>query len=90
MSRMERRKVDRYKQKLNKEVKKLTPNQLKLIDEITEHKTNEALDLFKQLVTTAIFKSMRGNRISENRANKIIEETDRQLREWLEEEKEVS
>lgn len=87
MSRIDRRAVERNRQKLRKEVKKLTPNQLKLIDEITEHKANETLDVFKELVTNAIYKTMRENHISENRAKKILEETDRQLREWLQEKK---
>lgn len=90
MNRAERRAADRERQKLKKELDKLSPNQLRLVDRIIDGKVNEVLSLYKELVTSAIYKSMRENRVGEERTQRILEETDRQLREWLKEEKKVS
>jgi hypothetical protein len=74
LGRAERRRSERKQNKLKKEVLKLTPNQTILFDELLQQKTDEVLDVYKALVDDAVFQTLRANRISEERANKIMSE----------------
>lgn len=75
MSRTERREKDRRIQKLKKTVGKLTPRQLELIDLLAEQQTDQLLDIFKQTITESTIEAMRENRISIERAERIINRT---------------
>lgn len=75
MSRTERREKDRRIQKLKKTVGKLTPRQLELIDLLAEQQTDELLDIFRQTITESTIEAMRENRISIERAERIINRT---------------
>ena len=77
LSRAEKRRNQREKEKLCKTVNKLTPNQIKLVDALAEHKADKLLDIFKKLITESMTKSMRQNRISLERANKVIEDANK-------------
>lgn len=77
MNRAERRRNKREKEKLSKSIDKLTPNQLKLIDMYSEQKADKLLDSFKQLIIKSMINSMRQNRISLERANKVIEDANK-------------
>jgi hypothetical protein len=77
LNRAERRRNKREKEKLSKSIDKLTPNQLKLIDMYSEQKADKLLDSFKQLIIKSMINSMRQNRISLERANKVIEDANK-------------
>jgi len=79
MNRAENRANIRKNQKFTKEMKKLTPNQLKLIDAMARTRTDKLISVYEELVDKAVFKSMRENHVSENRTNKIMEEAN----EWI-------
>ena len=74
MSRADLRAQIRENQKLAKEINKLTPNQLKLIDKITEFRTNEIIEVYKELVDKSVFETMRANRVGVERANRIMDQ----------------
>ena len=84
MDRAEKRRNQREKQKLCKTVNKLTPNQIKLIDTLAEQKADKLLDIFKRLITESMTKSMRENHISLERANKVIEDANKIMKEEIE------
>lgn len=75
MSRTERREKDRRIQKLKKTVGKLTPRQLELIDLLAEQQTDQLLDIFRKTITESTVEAMRENRISIERAERIINRT---------------
>jgi len=74
VSRADLRAQIRENQKLAKEINKLTPNQLKLIDKITEFRTNEIIEVYKELVDKSVFETMRANRVGVERANRIMDQ----------------
>jgi len=84
LDRAEKRRNQREKQKLCKTVNKLTPNQIKLIDTLAEQKADKLLDIFKRLITESMTKSMRENHISLERANKVIEDANKIMKEEIE------
>ena len=57
-------------------ISKLTPNQYRLLDKITDEKANEQVDNIAKIINECYFKAMRSNGISEIRANKILAETE--------------
>ena len=79
MNRSERRRKERKQgkdlKKLKGAISTLSPSQTKLIDILAQERTDKLLDTFKELVTTSVVKSMRNNHISQERANKIIIES---------------
>ena len=77
MSRAEQRVKVRENKKSAKEINKLTPNQVKLIDSITEFRTNELIEVYKRIVDMAVYNTMRANKISDIRANKIMGEANK-------------
>ena len=72
MSRQERRKIEREKEKLQKRVNKLDKNTLELVDKLAEQRLDTYVKLFKEYLSEATFEAMRENRVGEDRAYKIM------------------
>ncbi len=90
-NRAEGRRIERHQQKLEKELNKLTPNQLKLFNEVIEQRTNETLEIYKKLVDEAVFTALRENRVGEEIANRVMDHANKLIREEIDkQEKKVS
>lgn len=79
MSRTEQRSKDRINQKFTKSINNLTPNQLKLVDALADYKTDELIEVFKSVIDTEMFKAMRSNGVSIERANKIMKQANESI-----------
>lgn len=73
MNRADKRKRDRKVNKLKAKANKFTEAQLEMMELYAKQKTEQILDIFKKIVTESMFDSMRENRISIERASKIID-----------------
>jgi hypothetical protein len=82
-TRAQRRAPVRNSQKQAKVLDKLTDNQLKLVDSITEFRADELNAMYKKLVDIAMFAVMRDNKISVERAKRIVLEVGQKI--WADE-----
>jgi len=73
MNRNKRRETQRVQDKYKKAADKLTPVQLELIDRLAESKANDLVNNIANTITDCFFSAMRENRISEERANHILD-----------------
>ena len=72
MSRQERRKIEREKEKLQKKINHLDGNTTKLVEMLAAKKFDNYIKYFKELLSQAVFQAMRENRVGEDRAYKIM------------------
>lgn len=72
MSRQERRRNERTKEKLQKKINHLDGNTTLLIEQLAAKKFDNYVKLFKELISQATFQAMRENRVGEDRAYKIM------------------
>lgn len=79
MNRQLRRKYDRETKDLQKKIEKMDGKTVKIVDKLSEEKAAEKLDkyikLFSSIIEEALIKSMRENRVSMERAERIIKRT---------------
>jgi len=76
LSRQVKRANDRKIKKNVQAISKLTPDQYRLIDKITDKKANEQVNNIANIINECYFKAMRSNGISEARAKKILAATE--------------
>lgn len=95
MNRQLRRKYDRETKDLQKKIEKMDGKTVKIVDKLSEEKAAEKLEkyieLFSNVIEEALIKSMRENRVSMERAERIIKRTNEiMVNEMREERNELS
>ena len=77
LNRSARRKEKREHEEQIKEVCKLTPAQVRLVEKLANEKAEKMIDIISAITNRCYFNAMRDNKISESRANKIIQESEK-------------
>jgi hypothetical protein len=83
MNRQQKRQQVRQIDKARVELQKLSPEAIRVIEQYARQEAEEKLDLYKKMVDDAVFNAMRCNRISEQRAYRVMEQANKLMVEEL-------
>jgi hypothetical protein len=64
-------------------LQKLSPEAIRVIEQYARQEAGEKLELYKKMVDDAVFNAMRCNRISEQRAYRVMEQANKLMVEEL-------
>jgi hypothetical protein len=84
VNRQQKRQQLRQIDKATNEIKKLSPEAIRIIEKYARQEAEEKLEQYKSMVDNAVFNAMRSNRAGEQRAYRIMEQANKLMLEEIE------